>query len=42
LDKTGKAIKHYSEIKIGDTLTTILADGQLTSSVNNFKKSDNE
>jgi exodeoxyribonuclease VII large subunit len=36
----GKAIKQSSEVNIGDTVTTVLADGQIVSTVTDSKKSD--
>jgi exodeoxyribonuclease VII large subunit len=36
----GKAIKNSAEIKIDDTITTILADGQIISDVKNIKEAE--
>lgn len=36
----GKIVKHYSELKQGDVITTVLADGQVQSEVRNSKKSE--
>jgi len=38
----GKSIKHYSEIQVGDAITTILAEGKLESDVKNVQKPDRE
>jgi len=37
----GKSVKHVAELKADDTLTTIVADGQFTSSVKQIIKKDN-
>jgi exodeoxyribonuclease VII large subunit len=40
LNKHGKAVKHFSEIQAGESITTVLADGQVASRVESTKKSD--
>jgi exodeoxyribonuclease VII large subunit len=36
--KNGKSVKHYSEIHVGDSITTILADGSVVSNIEKVNK----
>jgi exodeoxyribonuclease VII large subunit len=38
LNKDGKAIKHATEVHVNDTITTILADGEIVSTIIGLKK----
>jgi exodeoxyribonuclease VII large subunit len=40
LDKDGRSIKNAGQVKAGDTITTVLADGTLISKVEESKKAD--
>jgi exodeoxyribonuclease VII large subunit len=40
LDKDGRSIKNSSQVKVGDTITTVLADGKLISNIQESKKAD--